>query len=305
MILYLLRRGAHTLLVMLGATTVMFVVIRLSGDPVALFVGDAATPEDVARIRAAMGFDAPLWAQYGRYLARIATGDLGVSFRYDRPVAGLVANALVPTLVLTVATTLAATLAGVLMGIVASVRRNSAVDYLSMLLAVAGQCSPVFLTAIVGVLVFAVQLRWLPTSGWGSLGASVLPIATLTLYVVGRIARMTRSAMLEVLGKDFIRTARAKGLSPVTVVCAHALKNAAIPVVTIAGATFAALLGGVVVTETVFGIPGLGQLLVRAVLVRDFPLAQGAILLIAFMVVWVNLLIDAVYVLLDPRIAHE
>jgi ABC-type dipeptide/oligopeptide/nickel transport system permease component len=157
----------------------------------------------------------------------------------------------------------------------------------------------------VGVLVFAVQLRWLPTSGWGSPAASVLPIATLTLYVVGRIARMTRSAMLEVLGKDFIRTARAKGLSPVTVVCAHALKNAAIPVVTIAGATFAALLGGVVVTETVFGIPGLGQLLVRAVLVRDFPLAQGAILLIAFMVVWVNLLIDAVYVLLDPRIAHE
>lgn len=305
MIPYLLRRGAHTLLVMLGATTVMFVVIRLSGDPVALFVGDAATPEDVARIRAAMGFDAPLWTQYGRYLARIATGDLGVSFRYDRPVAGLVVNALVPTLVLTVATTLAATLAGVLMGIVASVRRNSAVDYLSMLLAVAGQCSPVFLTAIVGVLVFAVQLRWLPTSGWGSLGASVLPIATLTLYVVGRIARMTRSAMLEVLGKDFIRTARAKGLSPVTVVCAHALKNAAIPVVTIAGATFAALLGGVVVTETVFAIPGLGQLLVRAVLVRDFPLAQGAILLIAFMVAWVNLLIDAVYVLLDPRIAHE
>lgn len=305
MIPYLLRRGAHTLLVMLGATTVMFVVIRLSGDPVALFVGDAATPEDVSRIRAAMGFDAPLWAQYGRYLARIATGDLGVSFRYDRPVAGLVVNALVPTLVLTVATTLAATLAGVLMGIVASVRRNSAVDYLSMLLAVAGQCSPVFLTAIVGVLLFAVQLRWLPTSGWGSLGASVLPIATLTLYVVGRIARMTRSAMLEVLGKDFIRTARAKGLSPVTVVCAHALKNAAIPVVTIAGATFAALLGGVVVTETVFAIPGLGQLLVRAVLVRDFPLAQGAILLIAFMVAWVNLLIDAVYVLLDPRIAHE
>ena len=305
MIPYLLRRGAYTVVVMLGAATMMFVVTRLSGDPVALFVGDAATAEDIVRVRALMGFDAPVWVQYVRYLGQVATGDLGTSFRYERPVVGLVLTALLPTLTLTIATTLLATVLGVVMGIVSAVRRNSIVDHLSMFLAVLGQCLPVFLTAIVAVLLFAVRLRWLPTSGWGSVSAGILPVGTLTLYVVGRIARMTRSAMLEVLGSDFIRTARAKGLSPAVVVGVHALKNAAIPVVTISGATFAALLGGLVVTETVFGIPGLGQLLVRAVLVRDFPLAQGAILVIAFMVTWVNLLIDLTYVFFDRRIAYE
>ena len=305
MIPYLLRRGTYTVVVMLGAATVMFAVIRLSGDPVALFVGDAATAEDIARVRALMGFDAPVWVQYLRYVGQVATGNLGTSFRYERPVAGLVLTALLPTLTLTIATTLLATVLGVVMGIVSAVRRNSIVDHLSMFLAVLGQCLPVFLTAIAAVVLFAVRLRWLPTSGWGSVSAGILPVGTLTLYVVGRIARMTRSAMLEVLGSDFIRTARAKGLSPAAVVGVHALKNAAIPVVTISGATFAALLGGLVVTETVFGIPGLGQLLVRAVLVRDFPLAQGAILVIAFMVTWVNLLIDLTYVFFDRRIAYE
>jgi peptide/nickel transport system permease protein len=305
MIPYLLRRGTYTVVVMLGAATVMFAVIRLSGDPVALFVGDAATAEDIARVRALMGFDAPVWVQYVRYVGQLATGDLGTSFRYERPVVGLVLTALLPTLTLTIATTLLATVLGVVMGIVSAVRRNSIVDHLSMLLAVLGQCLPVFLTAIAAVVLFAVRLRWLPTSGWGSVSAGILPVGTLTLYVVGRIARMTRSAMLEVLGSDFIRTARAKGLSPAAVVGVHALKNAAIPVVTISGATFAALLGGLVVTETVFGIPGLGQLLVRAVLVRDFPLAQGAILVIAFMVTWVNLLIDLTYIFFDRRIAYE
>jgi ABC-type dipeptide/oligopeptide/nickel transport system permease component len=302
---YLLRRGAFAALVMLGAATVMFGVIRLSGDPVALFVGDAATADDIAKVRTAMGFDAPIWVQYVRYVAQITRGDLGISFRYDQPVVTLVLTALQPTLALTALTTVLATIIGVWLGVVASVRRDSALDYLSMVLAVVGQCSPVFLTAIVAVLFFAVQLRWLPTSGWGTIPAVVLPVATLTLFVVGRIARMTRAAMLEVLNRDYIRTAHAKGLHPLVVVYAHALKNAAIPVVTIAGATFAALLGGVVVTETVFGIPGLGQLLVRAVLVRDFPLAQGAILVIAFLVTWANLLIDLTYAILDPRIARD
>jgi ABC-type dipeptide/oligopeptide/nickel transport system permease component len=302
---YLLRRGAFAALVMLGAATVMFGVIRLSGDPVALFVGDTATAEDIARVRSTMGLDGPVWLQYGRYVGQVARGDLGLSFRYEQPVVRLVLSALVPTLTLTVLTTVLATALGVILGVVASVRRDSVMDYLSMVLAVAGQCSPVFLTAIVAVLLFAVNLRWLPTSGWGTPGAAVLPVLTLTLFVVGRIARMTRAAMLEVLSRDYIRTAHAKGLHPRTVVYAHALKNAAIPVVTISGATFAALLGGVVVTETVFGIPGLGQLLVRAVLVRDFPLAQGAILVIAFLVTWANLLIDLIYAVLDPRIARE
>jgi ABC-type dipeptide/oligopeptide/nickel transport system permease component len=302
---YLVRRGAFAALVMLGAATVMFGVIRLSGDPVALFVGDAATDEDVAKVRKAMGFDTPIWVQYARYVVQIARGDLGVSFRYDQPVGTLVVQALQPTLVLTALTTILATVIGVLLGVVAAVRRDSTLDYLSMVLAVAGQCSPVFLTAIVAVLFFAVELRWLPTSGWGTMPALVLPVVTLTLFVVGRIARMTRAAMLDVLNRDYIRTAHAKGLHPLVVVYAHALKNAAIPVVTIAGATFAALLGGVVVTETVFGIPGLGQLLVRAVLVRDFPLAQGAILVIAFLVTWANLLIDLTYAILDPRIARD
>lgn len=305
MILYLLRRGAWAALVMLGAATVMFGVIRLSGDPVALFIGDAATDEDVAKVRHAMGLDAPLGVQYIRYIAQLSRGNLGISFRYEQPVAGLVVKALGPTLALTTLTTILATALGVLLGVMAGVRRDSALDYLSMILAVVGQCSPVFLTAIVAVLLFAVHLRWLPTSGWGTLPAVVLPALTLTLFVVGRIARMTRAAMLEVLNRDYIRTAHAKGLHPLMVVYAHALKNAAIPIVTIAGATFAALLGGVVVTETVFGIPGLGQLLVRAVLVHDFPLAQGAILIIAFLVTWVNLLIDLTYAVLDPRITRD
>ncbi len=305
MIPYLLRRGAFAALVMLGAATAMFGIIRLSGDPIALFVGDAASEEDVATVRRTLGLDAPLWVQYARYVSLIARGDLGVSFRYEQPVAGLVLKALGPTLALTALATVLATALGVLLGVVASVRRNSALDHLTMLLAVAGQCSPVFLTAIVAVLMFAVHLRWFPTSGWGGTASMVLPVGTLTLFVVGRIARMTRAAMLEVLGKDYVRTAHAKGLHPLGVVYRHALKNAAIPVVTIAGATFAALLGGVVVTETVFGIPGLGQLLVRAVLVRDFPLAQGAILITAFLVTWVNLLIDMTYAVLDPRIARE
>lgn len=305
MIPYLLRRGAFAALVMVCAATVMFGIIRLSGDPVALFVGDAATEADVARVRTAMGLDGPIWVQYARYVGQIARADLGVSFRYEQPVTRLVVAALGPTLALTAAATVLATVLGVLLGVVASVRRDSWLDHLSMVLAVAGQCSPVFLTAIVAVLLFAVRLRWLPTSGWGTVAAGVLPVLTLTLFVVGRIARMTRAAMLEVLGKDYVRTAHAKGLHPLAVVWAHALKNAAIPVVTIAGATFAALLGGVVVTETVFGIPGLGQLLVRAVLVRDFPLAQGAILIIAFLVTWANLLIDLTYAILDPRIARD
>jgi len=305
MIGYVLRRSIYTVLVMLGAATVMFVTVRLSGDPVALFVGDAATAEDVARVRTAMGFDLPAWVQYTRYLEQISTGNLGTSFRYEQPVVVLLGRALIPTLILTCAATALATFIGLVVGVVSGVWRNSLVDYLSMSLAVLGQCSPVFLTAILAVLLFAVSLRWLPTSGWGTVEATILPIVTLTLYVVGRIARMVRSAMLDVLSKDYIRTARAKGLHPVAIVYRHALKNAAIPVVTISGVTFASLLGGVVVTETVFGIPGLGQLLVRAVLTRDFPLAQGAILVIAFMVTWANLLIDVTYVILDRRLAHE
>ncbi|MBI3106076.1 MAG: ABC transporter permease [Candidatus Rokubacteria bacterium] len=305
MIGYVLRRSIYTVLVMLGAATVMFVTVRLSGDPVALFVGDAATAEDVAKVRTAMGFDLPAWVQYKRYLEQISTGNLGTSFRYEQPVVVLLSKALIPTLILTCAATALATFIGLVMGVVSGIWRNSLVDYLSMGLAVLGQCSPVFLTAILAVLLFAVKLRWLPTSGWGSVEAAILPIVTLTLYVVGRIARMVRSAMLDVLSKDYIRTARAKGLHPVAILYRHALKNAAIPVVTISGVTFASLLGGVVVTETVFGIPGLGQLLVRAVLTRDFPLAQGAILVIAFMVTWANLLIDVTYVILDRRLAHD
>ena len=283
----------------------VFALVHLSGDPVRLMVPTDAPPEVVEEVRRALGFDRPLAEQFVRWAARAARGDLGVSLRNHRPVAGLIAERMPATIELTVAALLIAVVAAVPAGIVSAVHRGTWIDSLAMVGAVAGQAMPVFWLALLLISLFGVHLRWLPVYGHGSLAHLVLPAVSLSTIVLGRLARLVRSSMLEVLGEDYVRTARAKGLAERRVLAVHALRNAAIPVVTVLGLQFAQLLGGAVVTETIFAWPGLGRLVVEAIFNRDFPIVQGVVLVVSLIFVIVNVLVDVAYVLIDPRIRVE
>ena len=302
---YLLRRLWQSLLVLFGVSVVVFLILHLTGDPAALLLPPDATAEDIAKFRTAMGFDDPVAVQYVRFLKGAVRGDFGESLRHGEPAMGLVLERLPATFELAGAGLVIALTLAIPAGIVSAVRRNTTVDYVSTVVALLGQAMPTFWLGIMLILVFSVRLNWLPSSGRGSLEHLILPAITLGLFTTARITRLTRSGMLEVLGQDYIRTARAKGVGEPPVVWKHALKNASIPIVTIVGIELGTLLGGSVITETIFAWPGVGRLSVQAIFNRDYPVVQSAVFLLASTFVIVNLLVDVVYTYLDPRIRYR
>jgi peptide/nickel transport system permease protein len=303
---FLLWRLAHAVVVVFGVLTVVFFLVRVTpGDPVLLMVSPDAPATAVAELREKLGFDRPLPVQYVRYLRRALTGDLGASIRHYRPVVALILERLPATAELTATSMALALLVAVPLGILAAVRRGSPSDLVSRAVALVGQSMPTFWLGILLIILFSVQLRLLPTSGRGTFAQLVLPTVTLGFFMIGLVARVTRAAMLEVLRTDYVRTARAKGLAERRVVSRHALRNAAIPVVTVIGLQVGTLLGGAIITEAVFAWPGIGSLAVTAIYQRDYPLVQGVVLLAGLVFVVVNLLADVSYVYLDPRIRYE
>jgi len=283
-------------------SVVVFLILHLTGDPAALLLPPDATAEDIARFRKSMGFDDPVAVQYVRFLKGALRGDFGESLRHGEPAMGLVVERMPATFELAGAALLLALCLAIPAGIISAVKRNTLVDYVSTVVALLGQAMPTFWLGIMLILVFSVRLSWLPSSGRGDLQHLILPAITLGLFTTARITRLTRSGMLEVLGQDYIRTARAKGVSEPPVVWKHALKNASIPIVTIVGIELGTLLGGSVITETIFAWPGVGRLSVQAIFNRDYPVVQAAVFLLASTFVIVNLLVDVVYTYLDPRI---
>jgi len=299
---FLVRRLLQSLIVLFGVSFVVFAILHLTGDPALVLLPPDASAEDVTRFREAMGFNDPFLVQYGRFLKGALQGDFGQSVRHGEPAFGLVVERMPATFELAGAALLLALCLSIPAGIVSAVRRNSPVDYVATVVALFGQSLPTFWLGIMLILLFSVQLQLLPSSGRGTPEHLILPALTLGLFTTARITRLTRSGMLEVLGQDYIRTARAKGVSDPPVVWKHALKNAAIPIVTIVGIELGTLLGGSVITETIFAWPGVGRLSVQAIANRDYPVVQAAVFLLASTFVLVNLMVDVVYTYLDPRI---
>ncbi len=301
MLTVLVRRVARLLVVLVGVSLVTFAILQVSGDPVALMMPEA--PEsDRAALRQAMGFNDALPVQFARFVGNIARGDFGQSFFHREPALPLVLARL-PTTVLLTLLAMAVSLAIALpIGIVSAIRRNSVFDHTATLIVFLGTSMPVFWTGIMLILLFAVQLRVLPVSGWESWAALILPAATLATFSTPLLLRIVRSSMLEVINLDYVRTARAKGVSEWFVICRHALTNAALPLVTVAGLQFSLNLGGAVITETVFAVPGLGRLIIGAIRQLDFPIVQAGVFLIALMVVLVNFAVDMLYLYLNPQI---
>jgi peptide/nickel transport system permease protein len=313
MLAYIGKRLLATIPVMAVVAVFVFAMLRLTpGDPAAIIAGSSATTQDVVDIRAKLGLDRPIINQFGVWMGRMATGDFGESFFFKKPVAELVADRIEPTLMLSLTTMIFSILVAVPLGVLAAYRQGTWIDRVVMGFAVLGFSVPVFVIGYVLIYVFAIELQWLPVQGyqplseglWGCLVRLVLPSLTLSVIYIALIARITRTSVLEVLGEDYIRTARAKGLTDVVVLMRHALRNAAVPIVTVIGIGLALLIGGVVVTESVFNIPGLGRLTVDAVLARDYPTVQAVILLFSVVYVMVNLLVDLLYTILDPRIRY-
>jgi ABC-type dipeptide/oligopeptide/nickel transport system permease component len=305
MVAYAIRKLAHTALVSLGVVTLVFAALRLSGDPAATMLPGDATVDELTALRHALGLDRPLHVQYGRFLVGAVTGDFGTSFRHQQPALGLVLERLPATLELAFAALLLSVVIALPLGIVAALYRGRVPDMLAMAFAVVGQATPFFWMGIMLILLVSLELGWLPTSGRGTWRHLVLPALTLATHLAAVLARLTRTSMLEVLGQQFVVTARAKGLRERSVVLVHALKNAAVPVVTLIGLQFGTLLGGAVVTETVFAWPGVGRLAVQSIFVRDYPVVQAGVFVLALVFVTINLLIDLLYGWLDPRIRAD
>ena len=302
---YVLRRLGQALAVGFGVSFVVFSLLHLSGDPVLLMVSSDAPPEMIEITRKELGLDRPLYEQFARYVGGALRGDLGISMRTNLPVMGMIRERLPATIELTLAAILLAALTALPAGIISAVKRGTLIDQVSMLGALAGQAIPIFWLALLMIMLFAVQWKWFPVYGHGTIWHLVLPAVSLSTIVVGRLARLVRSSMLEVLSQDYIRTARAKGLREFRVLYRHALKNAAIPIVTLLGLQFAQLLGGAVVTETIFAWPGVGRLVIEAIFNRDFPVVQGVVLIVSLIFVGINLLVDLSYAVLNPRIRYE
>ncbi len=313
MLNFVLRRLAATVPVLLVVAVFVFLLLRLTpGDPAAIMAGDAATGEQIERIRAGLGLDRPIPVQFGIWLGKVVSGDLGESFYYRIKVATLIGQRLEPTFALATLTILIAVVVSIPLGVVAAWRFGGWFDRALMGFSVMGFSIPVFVLAYLLIWVVSLKLGWFPVQGYRRLAEGflpflhhlILPAITLSVIYIALIARVTRASVLEALGEDYIRTARAKGLPELRVLVRHALANAAVPIATVIGIGIAILIGGVVVTESVYAIPGLGRLTVDAVLARDFPTIQGVILFFSFIYVLVNLLIDLSYVFLDPRIRY-
>lgn len=315
MLRFVVSRLAAVVPVLFVVSCVVFLILRLApGDPAAVIAGNSATTADIEQIRAKLGLDRSLPVQFGIWLGRVVQGDLGYSYFLNKPVAELIAQRLEPTASLAIGTILMAVLIAVPLGALAASRMGGWVDRALSVVSVAGFSIPVFVTGYVLIYLFSIQLDWLPVQGYRPLGGKeglagwarhlILPWAALSIIYVALIARITRAAVSEALTEDYIRTARAKGVSEHVVLIRHALRNAAVPIVTVIGIGVALLIGGVVVTETVFAIPGLGSLTVDVVLNRDFPVIQGLVMFFALIYVLINLLVDLSYLALDPRIRY-
>ena len=313
MFFYILKRILATIPVMVIVAIFVFLLLRLTpGDPAAILAGDAATPAQLERIRDSLGLNDPLLVQFGTWMGQLLRGDLGTSLLSNTSVAGMIGDRLGPTLNIALMTIVISVALAVPMGVIAAWRHRSWVDFLVMSFSVLGFSVPVFVIGYILIQIFAIDLKWVPVQGYKPptdgigpfFSRAILPSLTLATIYIALIARMTRASMLEVLGEDYIRTARAKGVRENVVLFRHALRNAAVPILTIIGTGFALLISGVVVTESVFNIPGIGRLTVDAILARDYPVIQAMILLTAGIYVFVNLLVDVSYSFFDPRIRY-
>jgi peptide/nickel transport system permease protein/oligopeptide transport system permease protein len=305
MVTYVARRALIAVPTLWGVATVVFIMARLlPGDPARVIAGVLASPADVERIRHEMGLNQPLWVQYLDFLGGLARVDLGRSAHTNAPVVEEIASRLPYTIELAVVALLLAVTGGMLAGIASALRRNSVLDLFISGLSVFGISMPVYWLGLMMIVLFAIELRVFPAAGAEQPTSIIMPGLTLALFSVGLIARMTRSAMLEVLGQDYVRTARAKGAGFRVVVFRHALRNALLPVITVIGLQFGSLLGGAVVTETVFAWPGVGRLLVDSIFFRDYPVVQGLVLMFGVTFVVINLLVDLLYAYVDPRIRY-
>jgi peptide/nickel transport system permease protein len=299
---YIIRRLLHGIVVLIGVTMVTFMLVRLTGDPAAAILGPEATPEQLDTFREREGFNDPLLLQYGRYLVDLVQLDFGSSLLYNQPAMPLVLERMPATIELTVAAILISLLISFPLGILSAIKRDSALDHVSGVFVFGSQAMPVFWSGILAILIFAVTLDWLPASGRGGWKHLIMPAIILGVNSAAYETRLLRSAMLDVLGNDYVRTARSKGLREFAVINRHALRNALIPVVTAVGVRVAALLGGTVITEAIFNWPGVGSLAIQAINNRDIPLVMAATVVFAVIILVVNLLVDLSYGIIDPRI---
>jgi peptide/nickel transport system permease protein len=303
---YLTRRVLLTIPVLLGVATLVFSLIHLvPGDPAQSMLGEGASAQDVADLRTRLGLDRPLVEQYGRFMTGLARGDLGISFRTNQPVTTAIWERVPATVELAFASMVVAMIVAFPLGIIAAVRRGTFADYSAMTIALAGISIPNFWLGPMLAIIFSVYLGWLPVSGRGGWESLILPAISLGAALAAILARMTRASLLEELRELYVRAARARGVSRTRSILRHAMRNSLIPLVTILGLQFGAVLTGAVITETIFAWPGVGRLLIQSISFRDYPLIQGCILLIAMTYVTVNLLTDLVYGVLDPRIRYE
>ncbi|MBI2466490.1 MAG: ABC transporter permease [Candidatus Rokubacteria bacterium] len=303
---YILRRLWQSAITLVGVSILVFVILRvIPGDPAKMLLPEGAPQSAVEELNRHLGLREPLWVQDGIFLRSVARGDFGQSFQYRSPALRVVVERLPATVQLTLVAMLLTVVVGVSIGIVAAVRQGTGYDYAGTVLAVLGRSLPNFWLGIMLILLFGVTLRWLPTSGFQGWQHLVLPSVTLAAFPTALVARLTRSSLLEILNKDYIRTGRAKGLAERIVILRHALKNATIPVLTVIGLQIGTLLGGAVITESVFAWPGMGKLVVDAIFFRDFPVVQTILILSATVFVLLNLLVDLLYPVLDPRIRYR
>ena len=313
MVVYIVQRILAAIPVMGFVALFVFLLLRLTpGDPAAIIAGDTATPEQLAAIRDSLGLNDPMLVQFYNWITQLLQGNFGTSILSGKPVIELIADRMEPTISLALTTIILSVIIAVPLGVIAAWKQGTLIDRFVMLLSVLGFSVPVFVIGYLMISLFSMELNWFPVQGFKAIGDGIgpffhriaLPTFTLTLLYIALIARITRTSMLEILGDDYVRTARAKGLPESRVLMRHALRNCSVPIITVIGIGFALIISGVVVTESVFNLPGLGRLTVDAVLSRDYPVIQAVILLASLIYVVINLLIDIAYVLLDPRIRY-
>lgn len=304
---YILRRVAIAIPLILAIVTIVFVMLRIAvpGDPASVLAGDRATPEMIEAIRKDLGLDRPVPEQYVIFLTRLIQGDLGRSVRSREPVLSVIAKAFPFTFLLTIQSVTVGTLLGLIVGVITALKRGTWIDNAVMVVIVFFYAIPTFWMGLMLILIFSVGLRILPVQGTGTWQHFVLPVVTLSIGQAALIGRLTRSSMIEVLSADYVRTARSKGLAERKVILVHALKNTLIPIITVVGLSVGGLLGGAVITESIFGLPGVGSVAIDAIGNRDYPMIQGTVMLVAIAFVFVNLIVDIIYGFIDPRIHYD
>lgn len=302
---YSIKKLLQSLLAVFGAITIVFFILRLSGDPARLMLPPEASEEQVIAMRASLGFSKPLWQQYVDYLTSVLTGDFGNSLYYKSSALELVLDRLPATLLLALTAILLSIIPGIAAGIISAYKKNTIIDYLINGFVLFGQSMPVFWVALILIMIFAVNLHWLPTSGFDGPLSLILPASALALYSVAPIARTTRASLVKVLDENYIMTAESQGYLTHQILLGHALKNSLLPVITVIGLEFGSMVGGAVVSETVFSWPGVGRLIMQAISNRDFPLVQACVLVLSIIFILINLVIDILYFYIDPRIKYE